>query len=423
MRKSTFNKRFNLPAGALFYALLVTVLIGAFSTAIITTSYYHKVIRDYDLLEKRLVKNADSGLQLLMSQSGEVESQYLDLYGADEDSVFIKKIHWGLFDIAVSEAFRETLKGRQSFQRIAQLGNKPNAEWEQASLYLRDGYKPLTLAGKTRIRGVVMLPKAGVKGGYVDGHSYIGKQLIYGQRKLSENQLPEIDIKRVYLQWRKLKESNGISLEGLPDSVKVSFSEETMILRDSVIYINEQLIKGNVCLVADSLIYISRNTVVEDILVFAPHIFIEEGFIGSIQAFATYKLEVGRHSKLNYPSSLCLLQRDTAKRTSFMTIGDNVEVEGLILAEDQKKGKPIPMVQFKDSCLVQGQIYVNGKLELRGRINGNVTTSSFLLKTASSAYDNHLMNVEIDNNGRSSNYISPFLNQNKAKPSIVKWLK
>ena len=48
-------------------------------------------------------------------------------------------------------------------------------------------------------------------------------------------------------------------------------------------------------------------------------------------------------------------------------------------------------------AVVSGFVYCNGETELKGTINGAIYTQSFYLKTASSAYQNHLLNAEILN--------------------------
>lgn len=413
----------HLSGSALFYALLVALLIAAFSTAMITGAYYHRVLTDFADLELQLVQNATSGLEFLKAEKQPFQRQAIDLFGAQEDSVLLEKKTWGLFEIAISEAFQQTSKGRLSHQKIAMLGSPPAEDWEKAAIYLRDGFKPLTLAGQTRIVGDAFLPKSGVKGGYVDGQSYSGEELIFGEKKNSTAQLPAIDESMIEHQFKQFGQRATHNFYALPDSLEQSFFAPTISVRDSLIYIDQQLLKGNICLVADSLVYIGRNTVVEDILIYAPAIYIEEGFKGNLQAFATHYLEVSRQAELTYPSVVALLQPDTVKQSSLGYFRGEAKLEGLFLVLDAKKGNPVPIVRVEKGSHVEGQIFTNtSRLDFQGILHGNLTTSGLRLRTTTSQYENHLWNVTIDAAQRPDFYLSPLLFNNPQK-EIVKRMK
>jgi len=56
-------------------------------------------------------------------------------------------------------------------------------------------------------------------------------------------------------------------------------------------------------------------------------------------------------------------------------------------------------------------VYSNGFLELKGEVFGSVVCQSFILRTASSVYENHLLNTTIDITKLPKNYVG------------VNWLK
>lgn len=416
-------KKYHLSASALFYALIVAVLIAAFSTAIITVAYYHQLMNDFELLEKKLIRNTYAALELLKAEQGSLDKVALDLHDETIDSVLVKKMPWGLFEIGAAEAFQQTVKGRLNYQKIALLGQVPKADWEQSALYLKDGFKPLTLAGQTNIEGNVFLPKAGVKGGYVDGRSFSGKELINGAKNISQKELPPLNRQLIERQITLFQQAPNRDFYALPDSVQQSFFESTLVFRDSVLYINEQLLKGNICLVADSLVYISRNSVVEDVLIYAPDIYIEEGFKGSFQAFSTRSLEVGRYCELVYPTVLAAFSTQKSKKNNSLIIRNNALMKGLILTYDLKKGKPYPISRIEKEAIIEGQIYSNAaRLDLKGTVLGNVTTAGFRLQATSSVYENHLLDVEINYAKRGAAYLNPILINHKTPIQFAKWL-
>lgn len=416
-------KKYHLSGSALFYALIVAVLIATFSTAIITVAYYHQSMNDFELLEQKLIRNAYSGLELLKAEQGVLDKIVLDLHGNEQDSVLLKKMNWGLFEIGVAKAFQQTIKGKLSHQKIALLGQVPKEDWEKSALYLKDGFKPLTLAGATDISGTAFLPKSGVKGGYVDGRSFSGKELINGEKKISQRELPILNKQLINNQLQKFQKPANADFYNFPDSLQQSFFEETIIVRDSVLYVHEQLLRGNICLIADSLVYLSRNSIVEDIIIYAPDIYVEEGFKGNFQTFATRSLEIGRHSELDYPTVLTLFSTQKAKKNSSLIIRNNCQIKGLILAEDLKRGKPYPIVRIEKENEIEGQIFSNSpRLDLQGSVFGNVTTAGFRLQTASSLYENHLLDVEINYSKRADYYLNPFLHSKRNKIEFAKWL-
>ena len=73
--------------------------------------------------------------------------------------------------------------------------------------------------------------------------------------------------------------------------------------------------------------------------------------------------------------------------------------------------------------MIKGQLFVNGTIDLKGSIHGNVTTKSFTLRTAASIYDNHLLNATIDATKLSTYYLNPLFFKGTKPNKIVKWLE
>lgn len=71
---------------------------------------------------------------------------------------------------------------------------------------------------------------------------------------------------------------------------------------------------------------------------------------------------------------------------------------------------------------IHGQVFSEGITQLEGKINGNISTGSFYLKTASAVYDNTLLEAEINVTGLCEHYLS-FYPGNEEKKGIVKWLQ
>jgi hypothetical protein len=414
--KSTFR------AASLFNAILIALLMAVTCTGLISLAYYHRVLKHNADLQEKLVANCDSGIALLQAIKNSEYEEVKDLYENGSDSVFLKKQNWGFFEVISSEAVQHDFRGRQSERQCLMIGVQAGAV-SSSALYLKDSFKPLTLSGRTQINGAAYLPKAGVKGGYVNGQTYQGTDLIYGEKKRSTNQLPTLNkdkIKQIKELERRQANRNIVELNG---DVIASFYEPTRFYRDKVIYINQQAVKGNVCLIADSLVYISKDTQIEDILVFAPNIYIEPDFKGNLQAYGTERVEIAEQTELNYPSIIGLFQDDRKKEPGVLIIGENSVIDGLVLAYDGRLKQPSPKLFLKQNSLVRGQVYADAAVDFQGGIFGNLTCKGFTLRAGASVYENHLLDVEISPDKRSPYYLSPAFISSERKRGVVKRLE
>ncbi len=410
-----------LKGGSLFYALLISVLIALICTALIGVAYYNRLLNEYDRTLERLIRNADSGMQwLLAAPEREIPVRTFDLFGEGQDSITIKKRQWGLFYVAHAEAFQITLHGRATSSRSSLLG-KHYPSYQRMALYLQDNYKPLTLSGKTRIEGIAFVPQAGVKSGYVDGSSYQGQQLIYGEKRLSDRSLPAAEEAMLQTLQRQFTQRDSLSTALLPDTLRHSFAEETIYFRRRSFDLNSQKLSGNICLIADSVVTIGRYAQLEDIMIFAPSIKVEAGFEGQLQLFAQQQLEIGREVQLRYPSAAALLPINGQARPA-LAVEEGAYINGILLVHSSQTKNTVSGMRIAANSTIEGFLYANTSLELNGTVNGSVIISGFILRTAASAYDNHLFNASILFSQRSPHYIAPPIIQEKGITKIVKWL-
>ncbi|MFH6996253.1 hypothetical protein ACHRWY_27650, partial [Flavobacterium sp. FlaQc-48] len=66
------------------------------------------------------------------------------------------------------------------------------------------------------------------------------------------------------------------------------------------------IFKGNFILRSEDSIRVKKNTVLEDVILIAPKITFEEGFKGTVQAFASKGIELEEKVTLKYPSVICV---------------------------------------------------------------------------------------------------------------------
>ena len=399
-------------AGALSYVIVVSLLIASILGSLISLSYFNqRAIIDVNI-QNRLVGNAVSGFNLLLASPEVVDSE-IDLYEDEKDSVHLVTYPWGIFEVGIVTAH----KGRKKFSKMGLLGYPPQENSEEA-LYLADKNRPLSLAGSTIIRGNAYIPEAGVKRAYIERQNFSGAQLINGRQMRSGRSLPELNevqlanIHQCFNYQGNMEEFDG-------DSLVQTFDKPTLhIYQEGVL---EGHYRGNIIIHANRPLLISSDCVLEGIQVYAPMIDIEEGFKGYGQFFATEHITVHEKVTLEYPSSIMVIADQNLKETGIDLKTSSI-LNGLALITGNKKGTHLPKLLLHPMSLVHGEVYVQGLAELHGRIYGNIYADKFYLKTPSSIYENHLLNVEIDFFKRNKAYVGSNILTKNTSRKVMQWL-
>lgn len=365
-------------------------------------------------------------MELLLSSDPSISidnESTLDLYGQNVDSVTLKRLSWGLFEVVSSRSFR---KNKEAI-KVALIGERYE---DETALYLADRNKPLSLAGKTEIKGKCYIPEKGVKRAYIEGTTYLGDKLLYGSSQKSEKTLPALS-DEIKLAMRKrigdavLNLDSMVAFEITEDSITQSFTEKTKLAySSSIIVMDNKHCSGNVVIKSSKGIVVGAGSTLENTLLYAPFIMIEDGFTGALQAFASDSILIGKNVDLEYPSSFGLLQSGSGEKKSFVKVDEGSVIDGGIICFQENYNYRNPIrIQLEQSSVVQGLVYVNGLVELKGSIFGSLYCNRFSLKTPSTVYENHLLNAVIDVNQRSEWYVGPkLMGKNKGKKEVIQWL-
>lgn len=175
------------------------------------------------------------------------------------------------------------------------------------------------LVGNTKIIGDVLLPEQGVKSGNIAGTSYYGNQLIYGSVSNSIDNFPKIknlEYLKNFIKYPTIVE--GVPFE-LEDALELhqSFFEKTAIYQEeNAIYLANISLRGNIIISSKTAIYVAASATLENLILIAPKISIDENFKGSFQAFATENIVVEKQCVLSYPSALMLLKNEASESNS-----------------------------------------------------------------------------------------------------------
>ncbi|MBI4946040.1 MAG: hypothetical protein HY840_06530 [Bacteroidetes bacterium] len=416
-----------LKAGALIYTIGICLVIGILSSALILYSYYSRLeFLEYQLIEK-VSLNANSGISLLLSNPGFAaigETKTIDLFGEGGDSVKLERKTWGIFEVAVSEAFRKSIRSKKS----ALIGYRSDTS---SALYLADRDKPLSLCGKVIIRGNCALPKAGVKRAYIEGQNFVGDKMIDGTVTSSEKNVPEMN-KELIAQVQKITNDTYpdkdtvclIDEKGIPDTLIRGFDKKTLFLvSNTAIRITNQHISGNVIIVSGKSITVGGDARLQDIILIARGILVQEKFTGAVQAFGTDSVVLEAGVSLTYPSVIGLIKETSSVQNPAIKIGENASVSGVLFAyQSTYDNRNQVKINIAKDAVIEGLVYSNGLVDLKGSIYGSLYASGLILSTPSSVYENHLLNATIDVTKLSPHFLGLNLVSKTDKSGIVKWL-
>jgi hypothetical protein len=290
---------------------------------------------------------------------------------------------------------------------------------DKTAIYLTRISKSLTYSGTVTLTGNSELPSTFIEAAYINNSP--NKLTNNGKITISDIRLPEInpDFQKIFEQTQGLKTALK-DVEKPKDSLFYnSFFNET---KD--IYINASLsnviFKGNFILRSKDSIRIQKNTVLEDVILIAPKITFEAGFKGTVQAFATKGIELEEKVILNYPSVICVYNKN--EEESKIVIKKESTISGaVVLFGNSPHDFEKSSIEIAEDGLIFGDIYCTGKLSLRSTVYGSVYTNRFFVKTMASSYDNTLSDVEINASKRPAYFISiPLFNNQKTAYGILK---
>ncbi|MFL9843559.1 hypothetical protein [Flavobacterium rhizosphaerae] len=151
---------------------------------------------------------------------------------------------------------------------------------------------------------------------------------------------------------------------------------------------------GNLILYANDSIVIKKSAILEDVILIAPSIHFEAGFCGSVQAYATQKINVGENAILKYPSVLAVKSDNLGD--NMITIQEGAIVKGAVVLFNAMPNVIENTITLNKGSIVYGEVYCQGRLFSRGAVYGAVFTQKFFYSENASRYENHIADTEIN---------------------------
>lgn len=417
-----------LRGASLLYATVVSLIIAILCSSLILFSYFKIQERSLYAVQAKIADNVVSGIHYLMqsepSESFSTQTK-IDLFGESSDSILMKKIAWGVYNVDACMAF----KAKHSLCKAAIIGNV-NRDNDSIALYLQDINKPLFLCGETDVTGVCYLPAAGVKRGYIEGENFSGFDLINGSVRQSSKTLPAIDPKLIVtllqLVHGKLRSQdssiNGLNLNG---GLTNSFFNRTISLYShGIVTISQGMnLKGNIIVSSDTLVVIQKGSQLNDIIVCAPCVKVEEGFNGNLQILAYDSIYIGKKCTLNYPSAVGIIaDKIVTGKMASIVIDEGASITGDVFADNEIPSTQLRVLtSVKKDVVIRGNLFTNGILDLKGSVFGCVTCNKISLTTPNGQYDEYLLDATINARKKPRFYVESLLGSSKQK-AIVKWV-
>jgi cytoskeletal protein CcmA (bactofilin family) len=412
-----------IKASALFYALVISLLAAMLAGSLILSAYFLREETDECMIQSRMQVNALSGITYMLSSNDDVSGvKEIDLYDSGSDSVMLEKKEWGAYEALLSKA---VWHGQEI--KAAALAGSMMEEKDRYALYLADQDRPLSLAGSTKIVGAAYLPKAGVQRAYIEGQSYSGSQLIYGDVRASNKAIAPLD-KALAERLTNILEGKFTGDDSIADvlscdSLERSFFDTPVILRSNeLVILSGKRFSGQVIIASGTAIVVKKDADLDGVILAAPIIRIEDKFEGAVQVFASDTLRVGKGCRLLYPSVAGIIRTGRSCNNMLLEVVDDAIVKGAVLSWQNKFDiRQSLLVSIAKGTTVTGHVYSTGLLDLKGKVNGSVTAAKLLLRTPSSVYENHLLNAVIDISKISQQFGKPVTaGTNKV---VIKWLQ
>lgn len=419
LKNNSFDSKLN--GGALQYVIFVSVIIALLLTAFILLNNLQQEFKLRLNISKQLISLSNESINYVSNNVLEYDTKTsLNLSEKESFTSEVVLKHWGVYDVLwVKNSFKNEQR-----EKIVMLGGYKKSS---PALYLIDNKKPLVVVGTTKIQGKVFLPERGVKSGYISGKSYYNSQLIYGDILQSTSTLPALKNKQLLKQLSAGKNIPLFSTFGLSQKMNkfVSFENTSEIYKShsSINLIDVQL-TGNIYICSDTLIKVSNSAKLKDVILIAPSIEIGNGVTGSFQAFASDQIVIGNNCKLGYPSVLLLYENNMYKNgdiISKITISENTKLQGAVVyLSDETKNSYYAQINIEENVVVDGELYCDKNLDLKGLVNGSVYTNGFVAKQFGSVYQNHIYNGTINLYGLPKEYSG--LQMSTTNKNVVKWL-
>ena len=414
-----------LKGGILYYTLLLMIISTAVMSLLIMRGYLFNKFFINSIQRDKLERNVSSAFNIYREGDMDFsvsENFDIDLFGDGLDIVSVEKKKWGVYDLITINAEWKNFKVKKSglFGTDMDRGNG-------TAVYLVDNGISLSLSGSSFVKGLCFTSEGFVSSASIEGYPFIFQKTVEGRVEKSAKPPLFLDTEvpasitslfyelSNYVPFSDIK-SNNIS------AIENSFCEPVSVYyADSSLVLSGISLKNNIILASNGTLTINKSAELENVILLARKIVVNEGYSGSFQAFALEKIDVRKNVFLEYPSVLAIVHDSLRKFTQMPAIflEENTSVSGgiFVIANDDTG-----FIKISKNSTIYGQVYCNGNIEHSGNVYGSVYCNMFSYIFGQMRYYNHLLNANIDYSKLPYNFSGVNINNENPKKSLIKWV-
>lgn len=400
-----------LKANSLLYAVYICLIVSILCGALLFfANLYNQLNLFYTTRESLYIEN-HSAVNFALEN---IESK--EAFSIAENRGILSELEvksFGLFTVLQVNTFskNDTISSTHFIGQYA---------IDKTCLYLTNFSRALSYSGKVTLKGNLILPSSFINEKYLKNEQNV--LVKEGTVELSTRSLPKLnpDFEQMFNQnfgARQLLKS----IEKVNDSVYYNpFTKPVIEIQLESPYLNNIMMEGNFILHSKDSIIVKEKAFLNDVILKAPKVTLADNFEGSIQIFATERIEIGSDAVLNYPSALCLFNNSEQKAE--IVVKENSSIQGgVVLFGNSFSFIDDNRIVFKENTTLIGDLYSTGKVNLQGKVYGSVYCNSIFHGVANSSADNCLHNTEINVHKRPSFFVSlPLFNDKKHTYGIIK---
>ena len=404
-----------LRAGSLLYAIYVCLIIALFLGGLIHIFSINKLWASRELIKHSLVERCNTCFDFILENPDKLSTSGSSTIGLFNDGLLcnFEISSWGYFyNVSVNAFFK-----KDTITKSYLVGNADRNQ--SPALYLSDSGQELKVSGTTRITGDMYLPRKKYNVVNILGNTQINRPVITGKVFSSSQNLPPIQ--PIFLNLKYIKPTTTLQKIKKNQKVIRSFTSPPMFVHlDRGESLDGYQLKGNFYIISNDTLQINHTSMLEDVIIKAPKVIIDEGFEGNLQIFGDKEVIIRSKVKLKYPSLIVIPASSKFREKKIMIEKETDIYGGLLIDGSDYDEKQKNHIIIDESSTILGDIYCNGLLQLNGKVFGSVYTHQFNLETKSSKYSNVILNGEIDPTELPDDYISLSIKNNLIKQRFAK---
>lgn len=388
-------------ASAISYAIVFALFIGLVASSVFFIFSTQKRIEISHTGQEHLLLDSYQGIQLGLQKVAVNDSlQFIHLSG---DTSIIRKSLWGSYFLVTSKTF----KNQRSVTRSALIGS----EFEESipTLVIRNGSDGLRICGETFIEGTAYLPNKRVELSYIGGKNYSNPELIYGTVE---------DVKTLKLPLSRAFENispGNFTGKMLPKPYEwkdttISFLTEGIYYQSLEAIQLKSKFNGKIIIQSFDSLVVYREAQLTNVILIAPKIYIKQGFVGNLQAYASESIVLEDSVTLSYPSTLILNEQTASQdyKSHSILLGTNSSIlGGVLMTTQQYDFRKQPKLTIQKDAVVAGIVFNCGITEIYGSIIGCLNTAETQTIAGGGSYTNHILDAIISTKRLPKDFICP----------------